>query len=220
MTEHVAITTSGGVVRVCLARPGKHNAITMEMWMAIANGLDRAKADPDVRALVITGEGGSFSAGADLKSIKDADGTPSAEYRAIALTGLTAIVDFPWPTLARIDGHCMGAGVNIALACDVRFTTPGSTFAIPAARHGLVYDDWSIARLVELTGSGQASRLLYSGVTIDGREAARIGLAELCADDLPAAADAYLAAVLSGNADSITSMRARIRGETHGRHHT
>ncbi|MFJ9542718.1 enoyl-CoA hydratase/isomerase family protein [Streptomyces sp. NPDC101225] len=219
-SEHVRVTIAEGIAGVTLSRPEKRNALTPQMWAAVVEGLRSAKADSSVRALVVTGEGGSFSAGADLDFVKGTDGRPSPEYSTIAFDGLNAIADFPRPTLARIEGHCIGAGVNIALACDVRFTTPDSTFAIPAARRGLVYDNRSITRLIELTGPGQASRLLYSGATISGCEAARIGLAEVSSDDLSACVDAYVTAVLAGGADAITLTRDRIRGGVHGGYHS
>lgn len=210
-SRNVEISVDGAVAWLTLRRPEKRNAVTGEMWDAITTGLHRAARSDDVRALVVGGAGGSFSAGADLDSVKEADGSLSAEYHETALKGLAAIRNFPRPTLALIDGPCIGGGCSIALACDVRFASPRSTFAVPAVRHGFVYEQWSLTRLVELVGSGQASRFLFSAMTISGQEAADIGLVDLCTADLPGERESYLSAVASGDRSTIALTRQSIR---------
>jgi enoyl-CoA hydratase/carnithine racemase len=199
------------VARLTFVRPEKRNAFTAEMWDGIVSGLEEIAGDESLRALAITGAGGSFSAGADLGAVKGADGSRSATYHETALRGLAAIRDFPRPTLAVIDGPCIGGGCSLALQCDVRFASPTALFSVPAVRHGFTYDDWSLRRLVELVGSGQASRFLLSAMRISGRDAAAIGLVELCTDDLAAEADSYVSAVAAGNAATVSVTRASLR---------
>jgi enoyl-CoA hydratase/carnithine racemase len=210
-TNDLDISVDGAVARVTFQRPDKRNAITAEMWEGMVSGLAEAARGDGVRALVVEGASGSFSAGADLESVRGADGQRSAAYQATALAGLAAIREFPHPTLAMIDGPCIGGGCSIALACDVRFATPSSTFAVPAARYGFSYDEYSLRRLVELVGSGQACRFLFSAMKIPGPEAARIGLVDLCCDELEAEAESYLSAVTSGEIRTMAGMRAAIR---------
>ena len=192
-------------------RPEKRNAVTAEMWEAMVAGLAEVAAREDIRALVVTGVGGSFSAGADLESVRGADGSRSEAYQETALAGLAAVRTFPRPTVALIDGACVGGGCSIALACDVRFASPTSVFAVPAVRYGFTYDDWSLRRLVELVGSGQATRFLLSATKLSGRQAAAIGLVEVCSEDVQTEVDSYLDAVALGDPAIMIATRDSIR---------
>jgi enoyl-CoA hydratase/carnithine racemase len=209
--KNIELSVEGDVARLTFQRPEKRNAFTAEMWDGIVSCLAELERTESVRALAVTGAGGSFSAGADLESVKRADGSRSPAYQETALRGLAAIQHFPRPTLALIDGPCIGGGCSLALACDVRFASATSIFSVPAVRHGFSYDEWSLRRLVELVGSGQASRFLFSAMRISGRDAADIGLVELCSDDLQAEADAYLSAVASGDIATISATRESLR---------
>jgi enoyl-CoA hydratase/carnithine racemase len=211
LTQDVEITAADGVARLTLCRPGKRNAITAEMWEAIIRGLDAARSKPGMRALLIQGSGGSFCAGGDLGSVRLPDGSESQAFRALVAQGLARIRDFPFATAAFIDGPCIGGGCNIALACDVRFATPPSTFAIPAVRYSLVFEEAGLRRLVELVGSGHAYRLLLSGATIGGTEAASIGLVEHCSDAAAAECDRYLADLARAYGPTAAATRQLIR---------
>jgi hypothetical protein len=90
-------------------------------------------------------------------------------YREISLRGYDAVRDFSLPTIAVIDGLCIGGGNNLALACDIRLASPRASFGIPAVRHGIVYDRPTVTRMVELMGSGRASHLLFTAGRIDAR---------------------------------------------------
>jgi enoyl-CoA hydratase/carnithine racemase len=190
--KHIQVTNVDGVVTLRLDRPEKRNAVSQDMWLAITTRLRSAAADETVRAVVIEGRPGVFCAGADLASVKNADPALVAQYSAIAAESLAAIRSFPRPTLAAIDGLCIGGGCNLALACDIRFAGPQATFAIPAVRHGIVYDEWSVHRLVDLLGPGRAGHLLFSATRIDARRAADIGLVDVYSDDLAAETATYL----------------------------
>jgi enoyl-CoA hydratase/carnithine racemase len=209
--DHVQFSVRDGVAALRLNRPEKRNAVSREMWLTIMANLHDAAADPRVRALVIEGLPGVFCAGADLASVKNADPAVAAEYQQIALESFAAIRDFPRPTLAAIDGLCIGGGCNIALACDVRFAGPQASFAIPAVRHGIVYDEWTISRLVELVGSGRASHFMYSAARIGVERAAAIGLVDVHTDDLAAETAAYLADLMLADVAAVTGIRSHIR---------
>lgn len=212
MTTNLEISVEGTAAFLTLRRPEKRNAITAAMWEGMVTGLAEVAEHEGVRALVVTGSGGSFSAGADLESVRRTDGSRSPDYQETALAGLAAIRAFPQPTLALIDGPCVGGGCSIALACDIRFASPGSIFAVPAVRYGFTYDDWSLRRLVELVGSGQASRFLLSATKLSGEQAAAIGLVEVCSKDVRSEVDSYLAALALGDPSIMRATRASIRG--------
>src|SRR6201996_6281623 len=136
------------------------------MWIAMTAQLRAPADDPKVRALVVSGLPGVFCAGADLASVKHADAAVAAEYQQIALAAFAALRDFPRPALAAIGGLCIGAGGTTALACDVRIAGPQAIFAIPAVRHAIVYDEWTIRRLVELVGSSRGAHFLFTAERI------------------------------------------------------
>ena len=145
-TDQVRFDVHDGAATIQLNRAEKRNAVSRDMWIAMTVQLRAAADDPKVRALVVSGLPGVFCAGADLASVKHAEAAVAAEYQQIALAAFAALRDFPRPTLAAIDGLCIGGGCNIALACDVRIAGPQASFAIPAVRHGIVYDERTIRR--------------------------------------------------------------------------
>jgi len=162
----------GEVARLTLDRPQARNAIPAAGWAE----LERLIGTVEGRLLVVAGAGGAFCAGADLS---DLPALRRAEMRA----ALDALRDLAMPTIARIDGACYGAGVALALACDLRVAGPGARFAITPAKIGVSYPQEDVHRLVALVGPGQAARLLFTAATIDAAEAIRIGLAELAGLD-------------------------------------
>lgn len=208
---HVGFSVTDGVAHLELLRPEKRNAVTAAMWRAIINFADDGAARDDVRVLLLRGSGGVFCAGADLAEVKDPDGAPSAEFHALAVTALQSLARFPKPTAAVIEGACIGGGVSLAVACDIRFADPGATFAVPAVRHGLVYDQPSIKRLVDLMGPGGAAQFLYTAHRIDGRRAAALGLVDECSDRLDATVTEFAQAVKLGDLRTVSATKALLR---------
>jgi enoyl-CoA hydratase/carnithine racemase len=131
-------------------------------------------ADPAVRALVLTGEGGTFCAGADISTLRESP----AESQELAVLAEEALAAFPKPTLAAIRGYCVGGGAQLAAACDLRFAEEGARFGVTPAKLGIVYPASSTRRLVSLTGPGTAKYLLFSGELIDTERALRTGLVD------------------------------------------
>jgi enoyl-CoA hydratase/carnithine racemase len=203
----VKLFIDGGLARVVFDRPAKRNAFTAPMWTELTHHLGELSRRDDVKALIVTGSGGSFSAGADLGSVRNTDGTESSEYRALVDAGLRAMASFPRPTVAVVDGAAIGAGCILALHCDVRFTSPRSKFAIPAVRYGLMVGQDSLDRLVALVGPGRASQFLLSGVAWSGTEAARAGLVEDCSEDPDEYGRQHATMLLEGDPD--TALRTR-----------
>ncbi|MEV5320391.1 enoyl-CoA hydratase/isomerase family protein [Streptomyces sp. NPDC052687] len=162
------------VATVVIRHPAKRNAMTAAMWRALPPLLDALAADPEVRALVLTGDGATFCAGADISTLQ---GSPE-EAQGLAVAAEEALAAFPKPTLAAVRGHCVGGGSQLAAACDLRFAEQGALFGVTPAKLGIVYPASSTRRLVSLVGPATAKYLLFSGELIDAERALRTGLVD------------------------------------------
>jgi enoyl-CoA hydratase/carnithine racemase len=162
------------VATVVISNPAKRNAMTAAMWRALPPLLDELSADPAVRALVLTGEGDTFCAGADISTLQ---GSP-ADAQTLAVAAEEALAAFPKPTLAAVRGHCVGGGSQLAAACDLRFAEDGALFGVTPAKLGIVYAASATRRLVSLVGPATTKYLLFSGELIDAAQALRTGLAD------------------------------------------
>ena len=141
MTEGLTVVRDGAVGVLTIDRPDKRNAMTAAMWAALPGVLAELAGDRAVRSLVVTGSGPSFCAGADIAELlggTDPD-DPMADLRRDNLAAQAALRDFPKPTIAAIRGHCIGGGVEIAAACDLRFADPTGIFGVTPAKVGIVY---------------------------------------------------------------------------------
>jgi enoyl-CoA hydratase/carnithine racemase len=162
-----------GVRTLTLNRPHRKNAITPELWIALRDALNGAGRDRGVRALVITGAGGSFCSGADI-SVRD-DVHP--KYKLQRLTDVAlALHELPIPTVAKVTGVAVGAGWNLALGCDFVVATPESTFCQIFSKRGLSIDLGGSWLLPKLVGLQQAKRLTLLAETIDATEAHALNL--------------------------------------------
>ncbi|MGW1781244.1 enoyl-CoA hydratase/isomerase family protein [Streptomyces sp. NPDC002143] len=170
------------VATVVLHHPAKRNAMTAAMWAALPPLLDALAADPGVRALVLTGAGGTFCAGADISTLQGS----SEEAQGLSVRAEEALAAFPKPTLAAVRGHCVGGGAQLAAACDLRFAEEGALFGVTPAKLGIVYASSATRRLVSLVGPATAKYLLFSGELIEAERALRTGLVDevLPADEL------------------------------------
>lgn len=180
MTDNLGITRDGSVAVLTIDRPEKRNAMTAAMWAALPGVLAGLADDAGVRTLVVTGAGPGFCAGADISDLlSGADpADPMAEVRRDNLAAQAALRDFPKPTIAMIRGHCIGGGVEIAAACDLRFTDPTGIFGVTPAKVGIAYTPASTKTLVDLVGPATTKYLLFSGELIDAAEALRVGLVD------------------------------------------
>jgi enoyl-CoA hydratase/carnithine racemase len=161
MEPQLLYSVTDSVATVVIHHPAKRNAMTAAMWRALPPLLDTLAADPDVRALVLTGEGGTFCAGADISTLR---GSPD-EAQGLAMAAEEALAAFPKPTLAAVRGHCVGGGSQLAAACDLRFAAEGSLFGVTPAKLGIVYP-------------AATKYLLFSGELIDTERALRTGLVD------------------------------------------
>jgi enoyl-CoA hydratase/carnithine racemase len=206
------LTLDGAVARLRLDRPKARNAIPATGWAELARTCAEAEA-AGARLLVLAGSREAFCAGADLADFPAlaADPGRAAAFRLDMRRGLDSLRDLPVATLASIEGPCFGAGVALAMACDLRIAGPEARFAITPAKFGISYPQEDVARLVALVGPGQASRLLLHAGSIDSAEAARIGLVELATVDAGAAVEAIAAAICANSAESVAVLKRAIR---------
>lgn len=160
----------GAVAVVRLDRHESRNALDIGHCDQLRNAVESSAADS--RAIVITGEGSSFCAGADLTTVY------GAEFRTALYRMLGAITAAPVPVIAAVNGPAIGAGTQLALACDLRVAADSARFAIPTAKLGFAVDPWTVRRLVEIAGGSVARRLLLACDQLDADPAYRCGLVD------------------------------------------
>jgi enoyl-CoA hydratase/carnithine racemase len=201
-----------GVARLRLDRPQARNAIPAAGWAALARKCAEAQSS-GARLLVLSGTSEAFCAGADLADFPSfaADPAKATAFRLVMRRGLDCVRDLPIPTVALVEGPCYGAGVALALACDLRLAGPGARFAITPAKFGISFPQEDVARLVALVGPGQASRLLLGAGSVDSAEAARIGLVDLAPAEPGAAVDAFAESIRANSAESVAVLKRAIR---------
>jgi enoyl-CoA hydratase/carnithine racemase len=174
MDPQLQHSVAESVATVVISHPEKRNAMTAAMWRALPPLLGKLAGDPAVRVLVLTGEGGTFCAGADISTLR---GSPR-EAQELAVRAEEALAAFPKPALAAIRGHCVGGGAQLAAACDLRFAEEGALFGVTPAKLGIVYPSSATRRLVSLVGPATAKYLLFSAELIDAERALRTGLVD------------------------------------------
>lgn len=174
--ECIIYETKEVIATIKLNRPKVLNAMNKQMWLDFQVALEEVKNDPDIKVLIITGEGRAFSTGADLKESK---GRTIEEYRDY-LVGLQEtsrrIIRFEKPTIAAINGYALGSGYELALACDIRIAAEEAQIGSPEVKVTSSVTGGAMRLLQDLVGPGKAKELLFTGDYIDGKEAERIGL--------------------------------------------
>jgi enoyl-CoA hydratase len=178
-TDKMLSRKEAGVGVVTFNNPGRHNAVSLEMWEATKRMLDGFAADDDVRVVVLTGAGGkAFVSGADISKFASERASIEATraYDVITAAAFNSIYDFPKPTIAMIRGYCVGGGVGLATCCDLRICSDNSKFAVPAAKLGLGYGYAGLKRLVDIVGPSFAKEIFYTARQFDAQEAYAMGL--------------------------------------------
>ncbi len=204
-SEVVSIEKNGGVGTIWLDRPDKYNALNEAFWLAIPMALSALEADEDIRVVLVAGRGKHFCVGIDLvQSGMGSHQRPAGESEAIAnlrqLEGTTRFQDAmsslakcPLPVIAVIHGHCLGAGIDMITACDIRIASADSNFSVRETRIGLVADVGTLQRLPKILNAGHVAELAYSAKDIDAARAEKIGLVNDVYDTAEAAYDAGMA---------------------------
>ncbi len=152
------------IVTIIINNEARHNIMTREAWEAIPSLMSKIAELTDIRLVLIRGAGEkAFIAGADISEFDDAFSGPSGmEYDMATVNAFEAISACPFPTIAAIRGYCIGGGLGLALACDIRLASEDSTFGIPAGRLGLSYPTQAIHRLSSIVGSATAKDIVFS----------------------------------------------------------
>ena len=205
-TEESKILTrvSGAIGHIIFNNPQRHNAVSLEMWDRVEQALSSFASDEAIRVVVLSGAGGrSFVSGADISKFEKERGSEEAtqHYNARIKVVYDTIETYPKPTIAMIDGHCIGGGLNLAACTDIRIASDKSRFSMPAAKLALGYPFDAIRRLINAVGVGAAKQMMFTAKSIDAQQALHLGLVQdvVSEEDLASHVDT-LAQTIAGNA--------------------
>ena len=187
-SDVITIEKTGAVGTIWLDRPDKYNALSEPFWLAIPEALKSLDADADIRSIIVAGRGKHFCVGIDL--VQSGMGThqrPTGESEAVAnlkqLQGtskfqasISSLAECPLPIIAVVHGHCLGAGIDMITACDIRIAAADSNFSVRETRIGLVADVGTLQRLPKILNAGHVAELAYSAKDINAARAEKIGL--------------------------------------------
>jgi len=199
--RHIKYACENGVARIVLDRPDVLNALNRDMVSEIRDAAGVIAKDATARALVISGTGDNFAAGADIEPMA---GLAPEGARAFCFNdAFNAIEDLPVPVIAAIRGYCLGGGLELALACDLRVCAPGATLGSPEIRLGIFPGAGGTQRLPRLVGTGREKEMIYFGKNIDAHTALAWGLCDRVAEDANAEALTMAARLASGPAAAL-----------------
>jgi enoyl-CoA hydratase/carnithine racemase len=218
--ERLRIEVDGGVADVRLTRGDKHNGLDAAMYEALVDGAAQVASTRGVRVAVISGEGPSFCAGLDFKAIMAGTGLRperafSREDGDVANFAQRAVYDWQRlevPVIAALHGACLGGGLQLALAADIRITAPDTRLSVMEIRYGLVPDMGLTQTLPDLVGIDVAKELTLTGRTVDADEALRMGLVTRIADDPRAEALALAAEIAAKSPDAVRGAKRVLDG--------
>ncbi len=207
MATDVRTTTTDGVAVLTLSNPERRNALNIELSAKLADAVRAASADDTVGAIVVTGEDPAFCAGGDLAELATAD---TATLHTV-YAGFVAVAECPLPTIAAVNGAAVGAGLNLALACDLRLAGPRARFEsrfLPLGLHPGGGYTWMVQRVL---GPQGAAALTLFGEVVDAGEAARMGLVHRVADDVVGAAVELAGRAAAAPRDLVRTTKATLR---------
>ncbi|MDP7240029.1 MAG: enoyl-CoA hydratase-related protein [Dehalococcoidia bacterium] len=167
-----------GIATVTVNRPESRNAMTPAMWRDMAPVMESLGKENEVRVIVLRGEGSGFVSGADIREFEGIAGNLDAARDHVRCVegAMEAISEVRQPVIAMVNGHAIGGGCELAMACDLRYAIRGAKFGIPACRLGVVISFQNTQRLMQLVGPACAQEMLMTGNVIEADEAGRIGL--------------------------------------------
>ncbi len=173
------VARDGAIAQITFNKPDRMNAMSLDMWQGLHDALDDLGSDDAIRAVVLTGAGDrAYVSGADISEFETQRSSEESvrAYNAISEAADAALYHFPKPTIAQIQGYCVGGGMGLAIGCDFRVCSDDSRFGITAARLGLGYNQEGVRKLVELAGPSVAARVLYSAELFPAEQARAMGL--------------------------------------------
>ncbi len=180
-TDKMLAHVEGAVGHLIFNNPDRYNAVSLEMWDAVETALTAFSKDDQVRVVVLSGAGGkAFVSGADISKFEKERGSKEAvqHYNERLSVVYEIIENFPKPTIAMINGHCIGGGLNLAACTDFRIASAKSRFAMPAAKLALGYPFDAIRRLVNAVGASATKKLMFTAKSIDADTALQLGLVQ------------------------------------------
>ncbi|MFN8215977.1 MAG: enoyl-CoA hydratase/isomerase family protein [Solirubrobacterales bacterium] len=179
----VEISREGHLATIALVRPERRNVLDAETATALREAAEALAADREVRCAILTGTGDVFAAGADINEIEAAEDRENLAYNRQMRAAANAVAGLPMPSIAALNGHAVGGGLELALACTLRVAAAGAKLGLPEVRLGIIPATGGLARLPRLIGTARAARLLLTGELIDGAAAERLGLVDAVAPD-------------------------------------
>ena len=177
--EKLLAKRDGAVAQIIFNNPKKMNAVSLDMWERLIGLLEDYAKDPTLRVLVVSGAGGkAFVSGADISKFEQTRSTPEgvAKYGNTSAKAYETLYNFPKPTIAKIQGYCIGGGMNVAMCCDIRVATDTAKFGIPAGRLGLGYGFPGVKKLSEVIGISRAMEMFYTARQYSAKDALDMGL--------------------------------------------
>jgi enoyl-CoA hydratase len=189
--SEILCTITDQIAFLTLSNPGKLNALDVAMWDALRMHFDRLSADENLRCIVVSGADGNFAAGADIEEFATVRNTLASGmhyHNHTIAQALQAIAQCQHPVIAAIEGVCVGGGLEIACACDIRITAPTARFGIPINRLGFPLAPGELQGLLALAGVAVTLEILLEGRVFEAAEAKDKGLIQRIADDVPAEA--------------------------------
>lgn len=211
----LTVTVANDVATLTLNRPEKRNALTQAMWRALPDAIAAVEADPAVKVLVLTGAGGCFAAGADIGEFKTVYATrdSAAAYAVEIAAAMEAVAHLSKPSIAAIPGACVGGGLGLALACDLRMAADDAKLGITPGKLGLMYSLGDTRRLVEAVGASAAKDILFTGRILKAADALGLRLVDAVVepDALASAVADKAAAIASASQWSARRTKAVVR---------
>lgn len=202
----------GQVLALTLDRPEKKNALTQEMYQSLADEINQAAADFAVRAVVITSNGDSFTAGND---INDFANNPQMDEDSPVFNFLFAIHNFPKPLIAAVRGRAIGIGTTMLLHCDLVTANPDTQFSMPFVSLGLVAEGGSSYLFPRLVGHAKASEIFLTGRSFSANEALEMGLINSISDDELSAAMAFANEIAEQPPSAVINTKALLKSGSH-----
>jgi enoyl-CoA hydratase len=217
--ETIGYLKSDSIATITLNRPKVLNAMNKQLWLDLQTALNVARTDPEIKVVVLTGEGRAFSTGADLKDSKTRSHEEYRDYLEALQEVSRQIIRFDKPTIAAINGYALGSGYELALACDIRIAAEEAQIGSPEARVASSITGGAFRLIQDLVGPGKAKEMLFTADSIDGREAERIGLVNKAVPAAELMDEAYrMAGRIAGNSSFSLKMIKRglflAQGET------
>jgi enoyl-CoA hydratase len=195
--DNILVEKDGRVGRFTINRPDKRNAMSLDMWRRMGEIFEAWDDDPDIRVIVVRGAGDTcFCAGNDISEFKDLRSTPDgiAAYNKITERAYAALSGIAKPTIARIEGFCMGGGLEVSQLCDIQIAADTATFAVTPAKLGIGYKLDDVRMLTDAVSAKHAKEILFTGRRFPAEDALRWGLVNrvVATADLDATIDGYV----------------------------